>query len=79
MWSITSRWLKMESDALIYKNRKGLYQNFVNTFQLLEKKPLTKEEMKNKADLKWKEIKNDKNEQITKNDLILNSTPENRL
>ena len=67
----------MESDALIYKNRKGLYQNFVNTFQLLEKKPLTKEEIKNKADLKWKEIKNDKNEQ--QNDLILNSTPENRL
>ena len=52
----------MESDALIYKNPKGLYQNFVNTFQLLEKKPLTKEEIKNKADLKWKEIKNDKNE-----------------
>ena len=54
--------VKMESDALIYKNPKGLYQNFVNTFQLLEKKPLTKEEIKNKADLKWKEIKNDKNE-----------------
>ena len=52
----------MESDALIYKNPKGLYQNFVNTFQLLEKKPLTKEDIKNKADLKWKEIKNDKNE-----------------
>ena len=52
----------MESDALIYKNPEGLYQNFVNTFQLLEKKPLTKEEIKNKADLKWKEIKNDNNE-----------------
>ena len=39
-----------------------MYQNFVNTFQLLEKKPLTKEEIKNKAYLKWKEIKNDNNE-----------------
>ena len=61
----------METESLIYRNPKGLYQEFVNAVQRLEKRPLTKEEIKRKADAKWREIRNDQKEIQT----IINSAP----